>query len=298
MTYRPAGVIPAVATPFSADESLDPATFETLVGLLVDAGVDGLFVCGSQGEFYALSAAEHEAIAARAVVVAETVPVLAGVGSIATRDAVALARRLESTGVAALTVLPPSIIKLDQREIRTHLEAVADAVSVPVVIYDHPARTGNGLTIETVLALAQHPRIVGLKDSAGDIARTAELVARRPAQFSVLMGNDALIAAALRAGADGAVASTASVAPELAVGIYRAVQAGDEDRADQLQQQLLPLREAFALGSFPVVVKRAIALRGLDAGPTRAPVAELSAANDDRLRAVIDGLGLESWVAA
>ena len=176
VTYRPTGVIPAVATPFQPDESLDLATFETLAGLLIDAGVSGLFVCGSQGEFYALSHAEHEAVAARAVVVAGSVPVLAGVGSISTRDAVALARRLEATGVTAVTVLPPSIIRLNQDEIRAHLEAVADAVAVPVVIYDHPARTGNGLSIETVLALAEHPRIVGLKDSAGDIGRTAELV--------------------------------------------------------------------------------------------------------------------------
>lgn len=293
--YRPHGIIPAVATPFRPDESLDCERLGELVARLVEADVDGLFVCGSQGEFYALSVDEHVAVARAAVAAAGGTPVLGGVGAVATGAAVELARRLAGTGVSALTVLPPSIVRLDQSEIRRHIEAVVAAVELPVVIYDHPQRTGNGLSTATLMALAEHPRVVGVKDSAGDLARTLELLAARPDEFSVLIGHDSLIAAALLAGADGAVASTASVAPELPVGILRAVRAGDTAEAHRLQRRLQPLRAAFTLASFPAVVKRAIVLRGLDVGPTRGPVGSLSADAETALAAILGGLDLQPW---
>jgi 4-hydroxy-tetrahydrodipicolinate synthase len=290
------GIIPALATPFDAQGALDVLALGRLVDRMVSEDVDALFVAGSQGEFYALSPAENERLVAESVArAAGRVPVIAGASAIATRDAAEIARRAEAAGAAAITVMPPSFVRLSQGEIRRYVEDVAAAVSLPIVVYDQPLRTGNPLTVETVLALAAHDRVIAVKDSSGDLARALEYLRQRPPGFGVFVGNDALIAAAVLAGADGAVASTANVAPELCVGIWRAARAGDVATAHALQARLLPLRSAFALGSFPVVVKRALALRGLDVGPTRPPVGPLDAAAEARLRSVLDEAGLSSW---
>jgi 4-hydroxy-tetrahydrodipicolinate synthase len=283
------GIIPALATPFDAQGALDVLALGRLVDRMVSEDVDALFVAGSQGEFYALSPAENERLVAESVArAAGRVPVIAGASAIATRDAAEIARRAEAAGAAAITVMPPSFVRLSQ-------EDVAAAVLLPIVVYDQPLRTGNPLSVETVLALAGHERVIAVKDSSGDLARALEYLRQRPPGFGVFVGNDALIAAAVLAGADGAVASTANVAPELCVGIWRAARAGDVATAHALQARLLPLRSAFALGSFPVVVKRALALRGLDVGPTRPPVGPLDAAAEARLRSVLDEAGLSSW---
>lgn len=290
------GIIPALATPFDAGYGLDVTALELLVERLLHEGVDALFVAGSQGEFYALTADEHERLVAATVACAAgRVPVLAGASAIATATAAEAARRAEAAGADAITIMPPSFVRLSQAELRRYCEEVAAATSLPIVIYDQPLRTGNPLALETVLALASEDRVVAVKDSSGDLARTLEYLRQRPPGFAVFVGNDALIAAAVLAGADGAVASTANVAPELCVAIWRAARDGDAATAHALQSKLLPLRSAFALGSFPVVVKRALALRGLDVGPTRPPVGPLDQAGELRLRAVLEEAGLEVW---
>jgi 4-hydroxy-tetrahydrodipicolinate synthase len=282
------GIIPALVTPFDVDEEIDVAALERVIERVLAAGVHGVFVVGSQGEFYALESAEQRALIAAAVrAVDGRVPVYAGVTAVTTREAVARARAAEAAGADAITALPPFFVEPSPEELTQHFLALADATDLPLVLYNQPARTGVALTTDLVVRLAEHPRIVAIKDSSASLNQTAAYVDAVPEDFAVLSGNDAQIAWALLAGADGAIASTANVAPELAVGIYDAVTAGDVVRARGLQRRLARLRATFDLGTFPVVVKEAMALVGEPVGGCRAPVGPLAEDARERLRAVL-----------
>jgi 4-hydroxy-tetrahydrodipicolinate synthase len=283
------GIIPAVITPFTDDERLDLGALEEVIERLLGAGVHGLFVVGSQGEFFALDDAEQRAVIGCAVrATAGRVPVYAGVSSISTRHAVRLAQQASAAGADGLTVLPPYFIRPDATELQRHFEAIADAGEVPVILYNQPARTGTAISTQLVRALAAHERIAALKDSGADLNRTCEFLAAAPDGFAVLVGNDAQIAFGLLAGAPGAVAAGANVFPELCVAIYDAVAAGEVETALRLQAGLARFRSSWELGSFPVVVKEALTMLGLPAGPCRRPIAPLTDAARDALRRVLD----------
>jgi len=170
--------------------------------------------------------------------------------------------------------------------------ALASAVGLPVLAYNNPGRTGVNLLPTTVVRLAHDvPNFVGIKDSSGDLTQFVEYIRLCPSGFQAFMGRDSLIFAGLAHGAAGAVAATANVVPELAVSIYDAVEARDFVRGHELQRLLLPLRQAFDLGSFPAVVKEAMQIIGLPAGPTRRPVGPLSEEARARLREVLEQVG-------
>lgn len=282
---RPHGIIPALVTPFDEEGQLDLAALGRTVERLLGCGVHGLFVAGSQGEFYALSQQEYERIVAEAVrVAAGRVPVYAGASAIATHQAIELARVAEAAGVDAITVLPPFFIKPSQTELESHFAAVAAAVRLPLILYNQPQRTGVSLSTELVAALAQQEQFVAVKDSSGDMNQSIAYISATPKDFTVLIGNDAQIAYGMFAGANGAISATANVVPELCLSIYRAALEGQIESARSLQEDLAHLRSAFELGTFPVVVKEAMALLGYAVGPCRAPVAPLSAQARERLR--------------
>lgn len=283
------GIVPALVTPFHDDESLDLDALERVIERVVSAGVHGVFVAGSQGEFWALTTSEQrEVIAAAVAAVGGRVPVYAGVTALSTREAVERAVAAQAAGADALTLLPPFFVAPSERELAEHFRVVAGAVSLPIVLYNHPAKTGRPLSVPLVAELAEDPQFVAVKDSSASINSTSAYVTGMPDGFSVLSGNDAQIAWALLAGADGAIASTANVAPELCVAIYDAVRASDIERARALQASLARLRAAFDFGTFPVVVKEALALVGEPVGPCRAPVGPLDATTRERLRALLD----------
>jgi 4-hydroxy-tetrahydrodipicolinate synthase len=283
------GIIPAMVTPFNEDESLNEAALRELVDYLIDGGVQGLFPTGSQGEFYALTPDERQRI--WEVVIDQTqgrVPVYAGTGAVTTREVIDLNRRAEAAGVDAVSVLTPFFISPTQEELYRHYVAIADATGLPVILYSNPGRTGN-LTLSTdlVARLADHPNIVGIKDSSGDLTMTIEYIRRTGEDFTVLLGRDTLIYAGLVHGARGSITATANVAPSLVVEIYKAFIEGDLDRALDAQQRLAPLRLAFGLGTFPVVVKEALAMVGIPAGPARGPVATMAPEQVEKLRQVV-----------
>ena len=283
------GIIPAMVTPFDQDEQLNEVALRQLVNYLLDGGVHGLFPTGSQGEFYALTADEKQRV--WEVVVAETagrVPVYAGTGATTTREVIALNERAERAGVSAVSVITPFFISPTQDELYCHYTAIADATSLPVILYNNPGRAGGvSLSVDLVARLAEHPNIVGVKDSSGDLSLTMEYIQQTGDDFAVLMGRDTLIYAGLLHGVKGAIAATANVAPALLVEIYEAFVAGDLERALAAQNALTPLRYAFSLGTFPVVVKEALTLLGVDAGPARAPVGRLSADQREKLKQVV-----------
>jgi 4-hydroxy-tetrahydrodipicolinate synthase len=291
MAFMPQGIIPALVTPFNADESLDEPGLRAVVDHVISGGVHGVFATGTQGEFYALDDSERQRVFE--IVVEQTagrVPVYAGTGAPSTAQAIRLGQAAERAGVDAITVLTPYFIKPTQQELLDHYKDIASAVSLPVMLYTNPGYTAINLDLETVQALAAIDNIVGIKDSSGDLGITINLVEHTPADFSVIVGNDGLIFDTLAAGGQGAIAATANVVPRLVSGIYDDMQRGAEEAAQDKQALLAELRGTFSLGTFPVVVKEAMKILGICSGRCRRPVAPLSADARSRLQQVIDRL--------
>jgi len=287
------GVVVPLVTPFNDDESLDEGALRVIVDYLIDAGVHGLFPSGSQGELYALSGQEKmrvmEIVAEQANGRAFVMP---STGAVTTRESIELTRYAQSIGADAVSVITPYFIQPSAQEQIEHFARICDAVQIPVLAYNNPARTNVNFTPAMATAVADRARnFVGIKDSSGDLTNTLDYMQRCPPGFRVFVGRDTLIYAALCCGCTGAVAATANVAPELVVGIYTAYQKGDLERSLDLQHRLDPLRHAFSLGSFPVVVKDAMELLGLPAGKCRAPITSLEGAPRERLIAILTEMG-------
>jgi len=288
MLDTPYGIIPAMVTPLTADDELNERALRRLTNHLIDGGCHGLFAVGSQGEFWALSADEKQRV--WEVVVEETggrVSVYAGTAATTTREALALTRLAEQAGVDALSVLTPFFVAPGEDELFDHYRAIAESTHLPVLLYTNPARTGVKISPGLLARLAEIDNIVGIKDSSGDLQLTAEYVRVVPPDFAVLMGRDTLILAGLLYGARGAIAATANVAPALVASIYDRFQAGDLEGARRAQETLAPLRLAFTWGTFPVVVKEALDLMGMEAGPARPPVGPMSPDQRQRLECVL-----------
>ena len=288
MTETICGIIPAMVTPLTAEDAINEPVLRQLTNHLIAAGVHGLFALGSQGEFWALSAEEKQQVLE--VVVEEAngrVPVYAGTAAITTPETIALTRLAEKVGVDAVSVLTPFFIQPTQDELYDHYRAVAESTALPVLLYNNPARTGVHVSSDLLARLSEVDNIIGIKDSSGDLTLTAEYIRVTPEDFCVLMGRDTLILAGLLYGCKGSVAATANVVPRLAVEIYERFLAGDLSGAHRAQERLAPMRQAFRLGTFPVVAKEALQLLGIDAGPARAPAGPLSEEGRANLREVI-----------
>jgi len=282
-----------MVTPLTPDDEINELALRKLTNYLIEGGVHGLFPTGSQGEFWALSADEKRRV--WEVVVEGTngrLPVYAGTAAITTRETITLTRLAEKAGVDAVSILTPFYVAPNDAELYDHYRAIAEATSLPVVLYTNPARTGVKISPDLLARLAEIENIVGIKDSSGDLELTAEYIRVAPPDFAVLMGRDTLILAGLLYGAKGAIAATANVAPALVVSIYERFKAGDLDRARRAQVALAPLRLAFSWGTFPVVIKEALDLIGMEGGPARAPVGPLSPEQRERLRGVLHDMGL------
>jgi 4-hydroxy-tetrahydrodipicolinate synthase len=287
------GIIPAMVTPFTADEEISEPALRRLTNHLIEGGVHGLFPTGSQGEFWALTADEKRRV--WEVVVEETngrVPVYAGTGAITTRETIALTKLAEESGVDAVSVLTPFYIAPNEDELYHHYRTIAESTTLPILLYSNPGRTGgNRLSPDLVARLAEVENIVGIKDSSGDLQLTAQYVQSTPSNFAVLMGRDTLILGGLLYGAKGAIAATGNVTPRLAVSIYERFRASDIDGARRAQEALIPLRLTFSWGTFPVVVKEALNLIGLEGGPARAPVGPMSSQRREQLADVLRQMG-------
>lgn len=295
MMIEVGGIIPALVTPFNDDESLNLPVLKDLVDYLIEKGVHGLFAVGTQGEAYAMTYEEKRAVFETVVEQgAGRVPVYAGTGAITTREAVLLAKAAQQAGVDAISVITPYFVSPDEDELRSHYTSIAEAVDVPVLLYNNPSRTGINLSADLVSCLSRIENIVGIKDSGGDLTLTGEFIRRCSADFAVLAGRDTLIYATLAMGGRGAIAATANLAPQLVVEIYEAHARGDYEAARDAQRRLAVLRNAFSLGTFPVVVKEALDLLGFPVGAARRPIMPMSSENRDRLRQLLAEIKLLS----
>jgi len=283
------GIIVAMVTPMKENESIYESGLRALVNRLIDAGVHGLFCLGTTGEFYALTPEEKECIVK--VVVEEAkgrVPVYAGTGGISTREVISLTKKVQDTGVKAVSVITPYFISPSQDELYSHYEEIARSLDIPIILYNIPMRTGVHLEAETVSMLSRIPGIIGIKDSSGKFENIMSYIELSEKDFQVLAGTDSLILDTLKAGGTGAIAATANVVPELVVSIYENYRNGKIVEAEAAQQKLKPLRDAFKLGTAPGVLKEAVNIAGITAGPPRKPIIRLKGEKLKELTALIN----------
>src|SRR5947209_14045794 len=205
------GIIPPVATPMQANEDLDLPRLRWFLDRLLSGGVHGIFVLGTNSEFYALDEDEKQAVVATAVEhVRGRVPVFAGTGAETTREAVRLSRMAGREGANGVSVITPYFVSPTQQEIYDHYRRIAESTALPVVLYNNPGTCGGvKLDVDTVARLAELPNVLAIKDSSGDLQNTNELVRVVPEGFAVLQGRDTLICPSLLFGARGAVPATA-----------------------------------------------------------------------------------------
>src|SRR5438132_2345112 len=287
------GIVPPVATPMRDNEDLDLPRLRWFLDHLVVNGVHGVFVLGTNSEFYALHEREKQEVIATAVAhVNRRVPVFAGTGAESTREAVRLTKMAEREGADGVSVITPYFVSPSQPEIYDHYRRIAESTALPVILYNNPSTCGDTkIDVDTVARLAQIPNILGVKDSSGDLQNTMEYIRVVPERFAVMMGRDTLIYSALLFGARGAVPATANIGPGLCAEIYNAFQRGDHAVAKAAQLRLNPIRLSLTLGTAPGGVKAALALLGLSIGPSRSPVAPLSAEKEQKMRTALEQAG-------
>ncbi|QTL05006.1 dihydrodipicolinate synthase family protein [Aquabacter sp. L1I39] len=269
------GTFVAIVTPFDATETVDRAALRRQVERQIGAG-NGIFCAGTNGEFYALSFEEKIEVARICVdAAAGRQPVLAHIGEISTHQTIALGKQIEKLGVKAVSAITPSFIACSQAELVDHYRKVADALSLPVYLYNIPARTGNTIAPETASILADHPNIIGIKDSAGSQESLDGFlaIARERDDFDVLVGPDSLILHGLKNGAAGNISGLGNVAPVTLNAISAAFDKGDLAAAEAAQTRFSTLRkELYAHGFPPALVKRALRHAIPEVGASRAPV--------------------------
>jgi len=287
------GVMVPMITPFQENGDVDEKALRELTHYLIEKGVDSLFPAGSTGEGWSLSGSERQRIFE--IVVKESrgrVPVYGGTGAVSTRESIQLAKIAEETGCNGMVMITPYYIVPKADELFDHFRAIAGAVRIPVIPYNNPARAVVSLPPELVTRLSYVPNIVGLKDSGGNLGLHMRFINETKAGFCVFQGRDDLFYSSLDLGAVGIVAATANVAPDIVVRLYETFVGGDRKASLQAQMKVARIRFALELGSFPNVIKEAMEMIGIKAGPTRAPVGKLSQEGREKLWAILKEIGL------
>lgn len=275
--FKPYGIIPALVTPFDEQGKVEEKVLRHLVRNVMEAGCHGVFILGSNGEFFSLTNEEKIMIAKIAVEEAGgSVPVYAGTGGNSTVEVIELTKQMEEIGVKAVSVITPYFVKLSQEELKCHYEMIARAVKIPIILYDIPGMTGNPLSPATVRKLADIPNIVAIKDSSGSFDNVLKNLEAQSSDFTVLVGTDSLILPTLMAGGGGAIAATANLLPKVVVSIYEKWKEGDLEGAEFEQRKLRQIRNAFQKGSLPSVLKEAMNVAGVSVGSARLPVRPVS----------------------
>lgn len=288
------GIITAMVTPFDENQKVNEKAARQLIDYLIEKGVSGLFILGSNGEFHVLS--DEEKVAFAKVVVEHVnhrVPVYVGAGACSTQETIKLAKQMEAIGADALSVISPYFIAPTQQELANHYRRVAEAVNIPIIMYNIPKNTGVNIEPATVKSLIGVKNIAGIKDSSGNMENMQGYIdAAKGSDFVVLVGSDSKILPALKIGVAGAIAGTSNVITELDVSIYENFLKGDLEAAQKAQEDIDVLRGVLKLGTVPSVMKRAVTLMGIDIGDARYPVEKLPKEVDEKIKEALNFYGL------
>ncbi len=288
------GSIPALVTPMRDDGAIDFAAWDALLDFHLREGTDGVVVGGTTGESPVLEGSELEELVRRAKArVGGRIPVIAGSGTNGTARSIALSKAAEAAGADALLVVTPYYNKPTQEGLFRHFTAVADAVSVPLILYNVPGRTACDMQADTVARLSRHPRIAGVKEATGDIGRGEAILRLSRPGFVLLSGDDPSAAELIRRGAQGVISVTANVAARAMHELCAAGLAGRHDEAAVLNERLVPLHKALFVESNPIPVKWAVHRMGLIGPAIRLPLTPLS----DPLHATVEAAMVEAAIA-
>lgn len=268
------GIITPNLTPMNLDETINYEALTEEINRLIDNGIHGIFPVGTNGEAYALSFEEKVNIFRATVKAVDgKVPIYAGTGCVTTKETIALSKKAENIGVDVLSIVTPYFAQLSQVEIYRHFKAVAEAVNIPLILYNIPARTGNHIEVNTALRLSEIPNIKGIKDSSGNFLNILGYIGIKETiqDFAVLSGNDALILSTLKAGGDGAVAGCSNVYPRIMAEIYNEYINGNYEKALRNQNSIVNLRKLFKFGNPNTIIKKTAQMSGYNVGECRSP---------------------------
>ena len=289
------GVYPALITPFTADGGVDKEGLRRLVEYVVEGGVAGIVPCGTTGESATLSHKEHEEVI-DVVVDCSKVPVIAGTGSNNTTEAVEFTKHAADAGADACLLITPYYNKPNVKGLKEHFKRIGDSVEIPLILYNIPSRTGQNVSAGTMVELASEiTNIKGVKEASGDLKQVGAIirsVAEQGLDFTVVAGDDFLTLPIMSLGGKGVISVAANVAPREMSEMVAAMLKGDMEKAKEINIRLFSLFEAMFLETNPIPVKKAAEMMGLVAGDVRLPLGALSEGNEEKLRKVLEKLGM------
>jgi 4-hydroxy-tetrahydrodipicolinate synthase len=288
------GAIVAIVTPFR-DGKVDEAALRSLIEEQIAGGTDGIAPCGTTGESTTLSHEEHDRVIEITVeAVNRRVPVIAGTGSNSTTEAIRLTRHAWQAGADAALVVCPYYNRPTQEGLYLHYRAIAEAVPIPIIVYNIAGRTGVNMATETLARLAELPNIVGVKEASGSLKQMSDVIRMCGPEFSVLSGDDIFTLALMALGGNGVISVISNVVPADMAGLVDAFRAGEMEKARQLHHRMAPLIDALFIETNPVPVKTALAMMGKMACDLRLPLCRMAEKNEATLRRVMTEYGLLS----
>ncbi len=287
------GAAVAIITPMNADGSINYEKLGELIDFQIENSTDAIVICGTTGEASTMSDEEHlECIRFTVERTAKRVPVIAGTGSNDTKYAVELSKEAEAVGADGLLLVTPYYNKTTQRGLIAHFTAIADAVNIPIILYNIPGRTGMNMEVSTIKKLAEHKNIVAVKEASGNISYAAKLIAECGDVIDVYSGNDDMIVPLMSLGAKGVISVLSHVIPKQTHDMVQFCLDNNYAEATKLQIDYLELINNLFIDVNPIPVKEALNMMGMSAGPCRLPLYEMSDDHKDILRASLAKHGL------
>ncbi len=287
------GAFVAIVTPF-IDGKLDEQGLQDLIEFQIAGGTHGIVPCGTTGESATMSHAEHRRVVELTVkTVAGRVPVLAGTGSNSTSESIELTRAAKEAGADGALMITPYYNKPSQEGLYQHFKAVAEAVDIPIILYNVPSRTAVNMLPETVARCAQIKNIVGVKEATADLNQISQVIRLCPKGFAVMSGDDFTSMPTVMIGGTGVISVTSNVAPKDMAAMMDAALVGDIAKAQELHYKLLPVMQAMFIDTNPVPAKTALAMMGkIKSGLPRLPLYKMNEGNEEKLKKVITAYGL------
>ena len=291
--FKGAGV--AIVTPMTADGEVNYEVLGEMLEAQIAGGTDAIIICGTTGESATLSEEEHSAVIRYAIKkVNKRIPVIAGTGSNCTATAIKLSKEAEKDGADGLLLVTPYYNKATQKGLIAHYTAIAKAVSLPIILYNVPSRTGCNLQPETIAALVKNVKnIVGVKEASGNISQIAKVKLLCGDDIDLYSGNDDQVVPLLSLGGIGVISVLSNVAPKETHNMVMDYLNGDVDKARQMQLKAIPLIDALFSEVNPIPVKKALNLMGWEAGPLRAPLTEMEASHAEVLKKTMKDFGIK-----
>ncbi len=284
------GVIPALVTPFDDELNVDYKGIDRNLEFL-EKYVDAVVPAGTTGEAATLSYEEHIDVV-RYVKEVSKLPVIGGAGSNSTREALYLGKEVEKAGVDAAMFVTPYYNKPNPEGLYRHYKTLADELSIPIIVYNVPSRTGTNITPEVVRRLSEIDGVVAIKEASGNLKQISEIIRTTADDFILLSGDDFLTLPILCLGGKGVISVAANVAPHLMKEMYNHFVSGDIEKAREMHHKLTPLFDVLFIDTNPIPVKKALDLMGLAAGKPRLPLVELDEVKTEKLRSVLQSLEL------